>query len=257
LRKSYHGNEVLKGIDIEVSPGEILVILGPSGGGKSVLLKHLIGLEQPDQGEVLIDGQPVQAPDLTHRYRTAMVFESSALLDSMTVGENIGLYLTANRLKTAGEIAELVALGLEQAGLKGIQNRMPNELSEGMRKRVAIARALVVEPHLILYDKPTSKLDPVSSVNVARDIVRFNERIQATTLVVSHERDLAFGIAHRIALLAAGRIVAIGTPDEIKRHPEPQVQQFLNASLSHHSSASTRVQTQVKLTIGCSIDASL
>jgi ABC-type transporter Mla maintaining outer membrane lipid asymmetry ATPase subunit MlaF len=152
----------------------------------------------------------------------------------MTVGENIGLYLTANRLKTAGEIAELVALGLEQAGLKGIQNRMPNELSEGMRKRVAIARALVVEPHLILYDKPTSKLDPVSSVNVARDIVRFNERIQATTLVVSHERDLAFGIAHRIAMLAEGRIIAIGTPDEIKRHPDPRVQQFLRAGISHN-----------------------
>ena len=247
LRKSYHGNEVLKGIDIEVSPGEILVILGPSGGGKSVLLKHLIGLEQPDQGEVLIDGQPVQAPDLTHRYRTAMVFESSALLDSMTVGENIGLYLTANRLKTAGEIAELVALGLEQAGLKGIQNRMPNELSEGMRKRVAIARALVVEPHLILYDKPTSKLDPVSSVNVARDIVRFNERIQATTLVVSHERDLAFGIAHRIALLAAGRIVAIGTPDEIKCHPDPRVQQFLNARLVPNPSPCARIQTPVRI----------
>ena len=114
-----------------------------------------------------------------------------------------------------------------------------------MRKRVAIARALVVEPHFILYDKPTSKLDPVSSVNVARDIVRFNDRIQATTLVVSHDRDLAFGIAHRIALLVAGRILAIGTPDEIKRHPEPQVQQFLNASLFHHSSAPARWQTQV------------
>jgi phospholipid/cholesterol/gamma-HCH transport system ATP-binding protein len=245
LRKSYHGYEVLKGIDFEVNPGEIFVIIGPSGGGKSVLLKHLIGLEQPDQGEVLIDGQPVEAPDLTNRYRTAMVFQSCALLNSMTVGENVGLYLTAHCLKTPGEIAELVALGLEQAGLKGIQNKMPDELSDGMRKRVAIARALVVEPQLILYDKPTSKLDPVSSVNVAKDIVRFNDRIQATTLVVSHERDLAFGIAHRIALLAAGRIVAIGTPDEIRRHPEPQVQQFLNASIFHHSSASPRLQTQV------------
>ena len=135
LRKSYHGNEVLKGIDIEVSPGEILVILGPSGGGKSVLLKHLIGLEQPDQGEVLIDGQPIEAPDLTHRYRTAMVFQSSALLDSMTVGENVGLYLTANRLKTAGEIAELVALGLEQAGLKGIQNKCQRTLGRHAQAR--------------------------------------------------------------------------------------------------------------------------
>jgi phospholipid/cholesterol/gamma-HCH transport system ATP-binding protein len=248
LRKSYQGNEVLKGIDFEVNPGEILVIMGPSGGGKSVLLKQLIGLEQPDQGEVLIDGQPVVAPDLTNRYRTAMVFQSSALLNSMTVAENVGLYLDAHHLKTPGEIAAIVARGLEQAGLRGIQNKMPDELSDGMRKRVAIARALVVEPHLILYDKPTSKLDPVSSVNVARDIVEFNDRIQATTLVVSHERDLAFGIAHRIALLAAGRIVAIGTPDEIKCHPDPQVQQFLNVSIFNHPSASARWQTQVTVT---------
>jgi phospholipid/cholesterol/gamma-HCH transport system ATP-binding protein len=247
LHKSYQGNEVLKGIDFEVNPGEIFVIIGPSGGGKSVLLKQLIGLEQPDQGKILIEGQPVQAPDLTHRYRTAMVFQSSALLNSMTVGENVGLYLTAHCLKTPGEIAEIVARGLEQAGLKGAQNKMPDELSDGMRKRVDIARALVVEPQLILFDKPTSKLDPVSSVSVAKDIVKFNDRIRATTLVVSHERDLAFGIAHRIAMLAAGRIIAIGTPDEIKCHPDPRVQQFLNARLVPNPSPCARIQTPVRI----------
>jgi phospholipid/cholesterol/gamma-HCH transport system ATP-binding protein len=160
-----------------------------------------------------------------------MVFQSCALLNSMTVGENIGLYLSAHHLKTPCEIAAIVALALEQIGLRGAEDKMPDELSEGMRKRVAIARALAAEPQMILYDKPTSELDPVSSMNVAKAIVRYNHRIQLTTLIVSHERDLAFGIAHRIALLAEGRMIAIGTPDEIRNNPDPQVQKFLRARI--------------------------
>ena len=247
LRKSYDGIEVLKGIDFEVNPGEIFVIMGPSGCGKSVLLKQLIGLEEPDQGEVLIGGQPIQAPDVTTRYRVAMVFQSGALLTSMTVGENVGFYLTEHHLKTPDEIAEIVARDLEQVGLKGTEDKMPDELSGGMRKRVAIARALAVEPQLILYDEPTSELDPVSAVNIAEDIVRLNGRIHVTTLVVSHDRDLAFGIAHRIAMLAEGRIVAIGTPDEIKRNPDPRVQQFLNASITQTLLASAQLQPVVPI----------
>ena len=126
LRKSYNGNEVLKGIDFEVKPGEIFVIMGPSGCGKSVLLKQLIGLEEPDQGEVLIAGQPIQAPDVTTRYRVAMVFQSGALLTSMTVGENVGFYLTEHHLQPPGEIAAIVARDLEQVGLKGTENKMPD-----------------------------------------------------------------------------------------------------------------------------------
>ncbi len=186
---------MLKGIDFEVNPGEIFVIMGPSGCGKSVLLRQLIGLEEPDAGEVLIEGQPIQPPDVTTRYRVAMVFQSGALLTSMTVGENVGFYLAEHHLKPPGEIAEIVAKNLERVGLKGTENKMPDELSGGMRKRVAIARALVVEPQLILYDEPTSELDPVSAVSIAEDIVKLNDRIHATTLVVSHDRDLAFGIA--------------------------------------------------------------
>jgi len=247
LRKSYNGVEVLKGIDFEVNPGEIFVIMGPSGSGKSVLLRQLIGLEDPDQGEVLIEGQPIQSPEFATRYRVAMVFQSGALLTSMTVGENVGFYLAEHHLKTPAEIAEIVAKDLEQVGLKGTENKMPDELSGGMRKRVAIARALVVEPQLILYDEPTSELDPVSAVSIAEDIVKLNERIHATTLVVSHDRDLAFGIAHRIAVLDEGRIVAIGTPDEIKRNPDPRVQQFLNASISQRLAASARLQPVVPI----------
>ena len=233
LRKSYNGIEVLKGIDFDVNPGEIFVIMGPSGSGKSVLLRQLIGLEEPDQGKVLIEGQPIQSPDIPSQYRVAMVFQSGALLTSMTVGENVGFYLTEHHLKSPGEIAEIVSKDLEQVGLKGTENKMPDELSGGMRKRVAIARALAVEPQLILYDEPTSELDPVSAVSIAEDIVKLNQRIHATTLVVSHDRDLAFGIAHRIAMLDEGRIVAIGMPDEIKHNPDPRVQHFLSASIAH------------------------
>jgi len=231
LRKSYNGIEVLKGIDFEVNAGEIFVIMGPSGSGKSVLLRQLIGLEEPDRGEVLIEGQPIQSPDIPSRYRVAMVFQSGALLTSLTVGENVGFYLTEHHLKSPNEIAKIVAEDLEQVGLKGTENKMPDELSGGMRKRVAIARALVVEPQLILYDEPTSELDPVSAVNIAEEIVKLNQQIHATTLVVSHDRELAFGIADRIAVLDEGRIVAIGTPDEIKHHRDPRVQQFLHASI--------------------------
>jgi phospholipid/cholesterol/gamma-HCH transport system ATP-binding protein len=247
LHLSYNGNEVLKGIDLDVSAGEIFVIMGPSGGGKSVLLRQIIGLEEPDQGEVLIEGQPIQSPDITTLYRVAMVFQSGALLTSMTVGENVGFYLAQHRLKTPDEIAEIVAKHLEEVGLKGIEDKMPDELSGGMRKRVAIARALAVEPQLILYDEPTSELDPVSAVNIAEDIVKLNGRIGATSVVVSHDRELAFGIAHRIAMLDEGRLIATGTPDEMKANPDLRVQQFLNAKIPQAPSSSAPVLPNVSI----------
>ncbi len=249
LRKRYNGVEVLKGIDFEVNPGEIFVIMGPSGSGKSVLLRQLIGLEEPDQGKVLIDGKPIQSPDVTTRYRVAMVFQSGALFTSLTVGQNVGFYLTEHYRKTPAEIAAIVARELEQVGLKGTENKMPDELSGGMRKRVAIARALVIEPQLILYDEPTSELDPLSSVNIAAEIVRLNERIDATTLVVSHDRDLAFGIGHRIAMLEAGRIIAIGTRDEIKQNPDPRVQDFINARIPQAPGESARLPAVSRIPI--------
>ena len=221
LRKGYNGHEVLKGINFEVNAGEIFVIMGPSGCGKTVLLRQLIGLEKPDQGEVLIEGQPIQSPEVTSRYRVAMVFQSGALLTSLTVGENVSFYLAEHHLKSPDEIAQIVSKDLESVGLKGTENEMPAELSGGMTKRVAIARALVVEPQLIFYDEPTSGLDPISSVEIAEDIVKLNERVHATSLVVSHYRDLAFGIAGRIAVLEDGCILAVGTPDEIKRNSNP------------------------------------
>jgi len=229
LRKSYDGQEVLAGLDFEVQPGEIFVIMGPSGSGKTVLLKHLIGLEQPDAGEILIAGQSVQSPEVMSHYRMAMVFQSGALLNSLTVGENVGLYLAEHRLKPSEEIARIVADKLEVVGLKGTEDKMPSDLSGGMKKRVAIARALVIEPQLILYDEPTSELDPLSSVVIAEEIVHLNQRIQVTSLVVSHDRGLAFGVADRIAVINQGRLLTVGTPEEVRRHPDPLVQQFLQA----------------------------
>jgi phospholipid/cholesterol/gamma-HCH transport system ATP-binding protein len=230
LRKSFNDNEVLKGVNFEVDPGEIFVLMGPSGSGKSVLLKHVIGLEEPDSGEILIDGQSIQSSEVMDRYRLAMVFQSGALLNSLTVGENVGLYLAEHQLNSAEEIAQIVAEKLEVVGLKGAEDKMPSELSGGMKKRVAIARALVMEPQLILYDEPTSELDPLSSVVIAEEIVKLNERIHVTSLVVSHDRDLAFGVADRIAVISEGRILTIGSPDDVKRSTNPLVQDFLNAT---------------------------
>ncbi len=230
LRKSFGSEEVLKGLDFEVKPGEIFVIMGPSGSGKTVLLKHLIGLETADAGEILINGQPIDSAELMSRYRMAMVFQSGALLNSLTVGENVGLYLTEHRLKSPAEIEKIVTDKLTVVGLKDTEDKMPSDLSGGMKKRVAIARALVIEPQLILYDEPTSELDPMSSVVIAEEIVKLNDRIHVTSLVVSHDRELAFGIADRIAVIHEGRIVAIGSPDEIKRNPDPVVKNFLEAS---------------------------
>ncbi len=229
LKKSFDGQVVLKGLDFEVKPGEIFVIMGPSGSGKTVLLKHLIGLEEPDEGEILINGQPIQSPEVMDKYRMAMVFQSGALLNSLTVGENVGLYLAEHRLKPPTEIAKAVAEKLEVVGLKGTEGKMPSDLSGGMKKRVAIARALIAEPQLILYDEPTSELDPLSSVAISEEIVKLNERIGVTSLVVSHDRDLAFGVADRIAVIGDGKILTLGTPEEVRRAPQPEVQEFLKA----------------------------
>ena len=229
LHKSFGDQKVLDDIEFEVRPGEIFVIMGPSGSGKSVLLKHLIGLEAPDAGEILINGESISAPEIAAKYRLALVFQSGALLNSLTVGENVGLYLSEHRLKPPAEIEKIVAEKLEDVGLKDVINKMPSELSGGMKKRAAIARALVIEPQLILYDEPTSELDPLSSVVIGNEILDLKRRIHVTSLVVSHDRDLAFGVADRMAVIAEGKILTIGTPEEVKNFKDPLVQDFLRA----------------------------
>jgi phospholipid/cholesterol/gamma-HCH transport system ATP-binding protein len=232
LRKSYAGQEVLKGIDFEVKRGEIFVIMGPSGSGKSVLLKHIIGLEMPDAGEILIEGESIQSPGVMDKYRLAMVFQSGALLNSLTVLENVGLYLSEHRLKPPEEISRIANEKLEFLGLKNVGDRNPGELSGGMKKRVAIARALVIEPQLILYDEPTSELDPLMAVVIGKEVLDLSERINVTSIVVTHDRDLAFGIADRIAMMHEGNVIAIGIPEEIRHHRDPLIQRFLTADFN-------------------------
>ncbi len=232
LRKSFGRLEVLKGLDFDVQPGEVFVLMGPSGSGKSVLLKHIIGLEIPDEGEILINGESIQSPDVMDKYRMAMVFQSGALLSSLTVGENVGLYLSEHRLAPPADIERTVAEKLEVVGLKGTAGKMPSELSGGMKKRVAIARALITEPQLILYDEPTSELDPVSAVTIAEEILKLHQRTGVTSLVVSHDRELAFGVADRLAVMYDGRLLAVGAPEAIRASEDPIVRDFLNAGLN-------------------------
>jgi phospholipid/cholesterol/gamma-HCH transport system ATP-binding protein len=232
LRKSYAGTPVLKGINFEVEPGEIFVIMGPSGSGKSVLLKQIIGLEPADEGDILIEGESIQTPGVMDKHRLALVFQSGALLNSLNVLENVGLYLTEHRLKKPAEITRIAIEKLDFLGLKNVKDRNPGELSGGMKKRVAIARALVIEPQLILYDEPTSELDPLSAVVIGEEILNLKKRIHVTSIVVTHDRDLAFGIADRIAMMYEGEIIAIGTVDEIKRNPHPIIHRFLNADFN-------------------------
>jgi phospholipid/cholesterol/gamma-HCH transport system ATP-binding protein len=235
LRKSFNSQEVLKGVDFEVKPGEIFVIMGPSGSGKSVLLKHLIGLEPADAGEILINGEPLEAAQAQNKYRLAMVFQSGALLNSLNVGENVGLYLTEHNLKKPEEVVKIVSEKLKDVGLADAVEKVPSELSGGMKKRVAIARALVIEPQLILYDEPTSELDPLSAVVIGEEILKLKKRIGVTSVVVSHDRDLAFGIADRIAFITDGRILTIAPPEELRRSQDPAIKKFLCADFNSES----------------------
>lgn len=241
LRKSFDGQEVLKGIDLSIEPGEVFVIMGPSGSGKSVLLKHIIGLERPDQGDILIEGQSIQSEGVMDRFRMAMVFQSGALLNSLTVGENVGLYLSEHRLAPPDEIARIVREKLAIVGLRDVEHKMPSDLSGGMKKRVAIARALVIDPQLVLYDEPTSELDPISAITIGQEILRLNERTRATSLIVTHDRDLAFGVADRIAFIRDGSILQIGKPDELRASSESEVKRFLNADFKPQPQTSERV----------------
>lgn len=230
LEKSFGRQKVLKGLNFEIRAGEIFVLMGPSGSGKSVFLRHIIGLETPDSGEIQIGDQLSTSEAIGDHYRLAIVFQSGGLLNSLTAGENVGLYLSEHRLKTPEQIDRIVSekLALVRLG-PDVADKFPSELSGGMRKRVAIARALVVEPQLILFDEPTSELDPLVGLTIGREILNLNQRTGVTTVVVTHDRDLAFGIADRIGFLVDGELIALGTTAEIRATRHPILQQFLAA----------------------------
>lgn len=231
LSKSFGRFEVLKNITFSVEPGEIFVLMGPSGSGKSVLLKHIVGLERPTAGRVTVDGRDAAAESTREQVRMALVFQSGALFNSLSVYDNLALYPREHRIANEAAIREKVMRALQILSLEGTANKAPSELSGGMKKRVAIARGLVMEPQLMLYDEPTSELDPVMSATIAEIIATLKEEYHVTSIVVSHDRELALGIADRVGILMGGELVSLGTPAELRTPRDPRVAEFLNPKI--------------------------
>jgi phospholipid/cholesterol/gamma-HCH transport system ATP-binding protein len=229
LNKFFGEKHVLTDLELTVEPGETFVIFGPSGCGKSVFLKHLCGLLVPDSGEIRLDGEPVGS-EASRRFRLAMVFQSSALFNSLTVGENVGLWLKEHRICGVPEIARIVAEKLALVGLSGAERSRPSELSGGMRKRVSIARALAVNPHLILYDEPTAGLDPVLTEQVGQVIADL-KRFQITALVVTHDLNLGFAVGDRLGMMHGGRLIETGSTEAIRATTNPIVRAFIHTQM--------------------------
>ncbi|PTX91520.1 ATP-binding cassette domain-containing protein [Opitutus sp. ER46] len=231
LTKSFGRLEVLKGVSFAVEPGEIFVLMGPSGSGKSVLLKHVVGLEQPTAGRVTIDGLDAAAEDTREKIRMALVFQAGALFNSLSVYDNLALYPREHQITDEAGIREKVMRALQILSLENAAYKFPSELSGGMKKRVAIARALVMEPQLMLYDEPTSELDPVMSATIAEIIATLKEQYHVTTIVVSHDRDLALNIADRVGILMGGELLFLGPPADLRTPKDPRVADFLNPKI--------------------------
>ena len=235
LRRSYDGFDVLRGVDLSVRAGELLAIVGQSGTGKSVLLRQIIGLERPDGGRIVVGGlelpRYLAMPPEEKPFRIAMVFQSAALLGSLTVAENVSLRLREQRRLPPAEIEEITRRVLRDVELEGTEEKLPSELSGGMRKRVAIARALAIEPELILYDEPTADLDPILTQQIGELIRRIRTTRGSTQIIVTHNLPLARAIADRIAVLAEGRIAEYLRPTELRASRHPLTREFLRASM--------------------------
>jgi len=234
LSKSFTRSKVLDNLNLIINSGEVIVIIGRSGCGKSVLLKHIIGLIRPDMGQVIIDGNDMtrlEEHEMDNiRLSFGMLFQGAALFDSMTVGENVGFTLREHTAASEEDIRKKVANSLELVGLKGIEKLMPAELSGGMKKRVGLARAICNSPKIILYDEPTTGLDPIMADAINDLIIDLNNKLNVTSIVVTHDMVSAFKIADRIAMLYKGKIITIGTPDEIKNTKDPTVKQFITGA---------------------------
>ena len=231
VTKAFRDVEVLRGVDLAVRKGETFTILGGSGSGKSVCLKHMIGLLRPDSGEIFVAGREITGLSeralVDVRTHVSMVFQSAALFDSLTVFENIAYPLREHRRWNEAQVAERVAACLDAVGLSGAAELMPAELSGGMRKRVGVARGIALEPATILYDEPTTGLDPANQRRVGELIRSLQQRLGATSIIVTHELELCFAISDRVALLKDGRIVACGSADEMEHSEHPDVRGFL------------------------------
>jgi phospholipid/cholesterol/gamma-HCH transport system ATP-binding protein len=231
LYKSFGDHQVLRGIKLKVEEGSTCVILGASGSGKTVLLKHLIALLKPDRGQVLIDGQdivPLEAEELSKvRTKFGMVFQGAALFDSMTVYENVAFPLREHRKLKEDEMRKIVQEKLAIVNLKGIEDEYPAQLSGGMRKRVGLARAIVLDPKIVLYDEPTTGLDPITTAYVDEMILDAKRQLGVTSVVISHDIASAFKVADNVAFLSDGVIVEQGPPQRLRNSQHPQVKLFL------------------------------
>jgi phospholipid/cholesterol/gamma-HCH transport system ATP-binding protein len=235
LHKRFGSQPVLRGIDLDIATGEVMVIIGRSGGGKSVLLKHLIGLLRPDAGTVAVDGTEItrlRGGELDRvRERYGVVFQGGALFDSMSVAENVAFPLREKSRLGHAEIRGRVEEKLEQVGLSDMGHKNPAEISGGMRKRVAIARALVTEPEIVFFDEPTTGLDPILVNTIHHLIVELHRKFRFTAVMVSHEIPEIFEIADRVAMLHEGVIVEVGSPEAVRASANPIVQQFIRGDI--------------------------
>jgi len=236
VKKRFGRKEVLKGVDLTINKGETLVIIGKSGCGKSVLLKHIIGLLKPDEGEIFFEGTEITKLKLKDLYKIRLkfgfLFQGAALFDSMTVGENVGLALVEKAKMTSGitqkDVAKIVAEKLEMVGLPGTEKMMPSDLSGGMKKRVSLARSLATNPEYILYDEPTTGLDPVMSDAIDELIKELTERLKVTSIVVTHDIFSVYEVADKVAMMEEGKIHFHGTPKELVETKDTIIRNFLN-----------------------------
>jgi len=233
ISKSFRGQKVLDGLDLTIDAEKITVIIGRSGGGKSVLLKHLIGLIRPDSGHIYVDGQDMATLNdkgLNElRKKFGMLFQDAALFDSMTVGENVAFPIREHTRLSQKDIEKIVEKKLAQVGLKNVSHKMPSELSGGMRKRVGLARAIALNPKIILFDEPTTGLDPVMCNAIDNLIVETQRDTKATCVIISHDIESTFKIAHKIAMLYQGKIIELGSPDEFARSQKKVVREFIGS----------------------------
>lgn len=235
IHKSFGKQVVLDGLNLDIESGQTTVIIGRSGGGKSVLLKHIIGLIRPDSGEVLVDETDITKLNDKHlnevRKKFGMLFQEAALFDSMTVRENVAFPLREHTKLKEKEILQIVADRLRAVGLSGVEEKMPSQLSGGMRKRVGLARAIALHPQIVLFDEPTTGLDPVMTEAINQLIMATQKEFNLTCVVISHDIQSIFRIGHKIAMLYGGRIIEYGTPEDIRASENPVMKQFLSGSV--------------------------
>ncbi|MDD5730127.1 MAG: ABC transporter ATP-binding protein [Candidatus Omnitrophica bacterium] len=232
LSKSFNSHKVLNKLNLQVERGQTLVVIGRSGCGKSVMLKHIVGVLRPDSGKIFFDGRNIlELKDKEFnkiRMKIGMVFQGGALFDSLSVGENVGFNLIEHENMDPKQVLERAEESLSMVGLSGIESLMPSELSGGMKKRVALARAICTKPDVILYDEPTTGVDPITADSINELIRSLHDKLKVTSIVVTHDMKSAYRIADRIAMLYQGKIIFEGTPEEVQKTDHPIVHQFIN-----------------------------